>query len=135
MIILIFDGIYCSRPCKGVILHVHIHKWDKEREKYFGWGARILDPRFFSYDFCIFCSSEVGETPLHKAAETSSVAVVKLLLDEGAEINPKTDAKVQRKHCALYIKYTLYCPAANPIGQSMLLWSHGSCTLPPGERS
>ena len=39
-------------------------------------------------------SSEVGETPLHKAAETSSVAVIKLLLDEGAEINPKTDAKV-----------------------------------------
>ncbi len=41
-------------------------------------------------------SSEIGETPLHKAAETSSVAVVKLLLDEGAEINPKTDAKVSR---------------------------------------
>ena len=44
-------------------------------------------------DLFVF-SSKVGETPLHKAAETSSVAVVKLLLDEGAEINPKTDAKV-----------------------------------------
>ena len=44
-------------------------------------------------------SSEVGETPLHKAAETSSVAVVKLLLDEGAEINPKTDAKVKIHNC------------------------------------
>ena len=32
---------------------------------------------------------------MHKAAESSSVAVVKLLLDEGAEINPKTEAKVQ----------------------------------------
>ena len=41
-------------------------------------------------------SSEVGETPLHKAAETTSVAVVKLLLDEGADINPKTDAKVKQ---------------------------------------
>ena len=50
--------------------------------------------------FVFIVSSEVGETPLHKAAETSSVAVIKLLLDEGAEINPKTDAKVQRKHRA-----------------------------------
>ena len=48
-------------------------------------------------------SSEVGETPLHKAAETSSVAVVKLLLDEGAEINPKTDAKVElNKYMYIY---------------------------------
>ena len=48
-------------------------------------------------------SSEVGETPLHKAAETSSVAVVKLLLDEGAEINPKTDAKVElNKYMYMY---------------------------------
>ena len=45
--------------------------------------------------FVFIVSSEVGETPLHKAAETSSVAVIKLLLDEGAEINPKTDAKVE----------------------------------------
>ena len=47
-------------------------------------------------------SSEVGETPLHKAAETSSVAVVKLLLDEGAEVNPKTDAKVKLNRNNLY---------------------------------
>ena len=42
--------------------------------------------------------SEVGETPLHKAAQTSSVAVVKLLLDEGAEVNPRTEAKVSNTH-------------------------------------
>ena len=57
----------------------------------------------FLLNFFFVCSSEIGETPLHKAAETSSVAVVKLLLDEGAEINPKTDAKVQMKHHALYL--------------------------------
>jgi hypothetical protein len=48
-------------------------------------------------------SSKVGETPLHKAAETSSMAVVKLLLDEGAEINPKTDAKVELNICTRQI--------------------------------
>ena len=57
----------------------------------------------FCYKVCFFLSSTIGETPLHKAAETTSVAMVKLLLDEGADINPKTGAKVQKdwlkKHC------------------------------------
>ena len=48
------------------------------------------------YSIPFFVSSEVGETPLHKAAQTSSVAVVKLLLNEGADVNPKTDAKVKK---------------------------------------
>ena len=69
-------------------------------------GSWNCVPRSLSTLACFLsfiCSSEIGETPLHKAAETSSVAVVKLLLDEGAEINPKTDAKVQIKHHALYL--------------------------------
>ena len=52
-----------------------------------GLGSSLLD-------HCLL-SSEVGETPLHKAAQTSSVGVVKLLIDEGADVNPKTDTKVR----------------------------------------